>query len=305
MIFEDGTAGRDIVEWTVAHQDLIQSTLAQHGALLFRGFNVEKREDFSALVNTLCKTVDYVYRSTPRTSVGTNIYTATEYPKAYTIPVHCENAYQAKWPMKLFFYCERPAADGGETPLGDMRATTANIRPDVKQLFRDKGILYVRNYGQGIDLDWKEVFQTDSKDQVESYCRKNDIAFEWMPGGGLRTKQVRPAIACHPVSGEEFWFNQAHLFHVSSHEAEMREAMNALFKEEDLPRNAYFGDGSPIAEDMLQHIRDAYQDSTYIFSWEKNDVLMVDNMMVAHGRKPFSGDRTVLVMMGDVHDSLA
>jgi len=305
MIFEVGSTGCDIVEWAAVHQDLIQSTLAEHGALLFRGFKVEKREDFSALVDTLCKTVDYVYRSTPRTSVGTNIYTATEYPKAYTIPLHCENAYQAKWPMKLFFYCERPAADGGETPLGDMRATTANIRPDVKQLFRDKGVLYVRNYGQGIDLDWKEVFQTDLKDEVESYCRKNEIAFEWKPGGGLRTKQVRPAIARHPVSGEEFWFNQAHLFHVSSHEAEMREAMSALFKEEDLPRNAYFGDGSPIAEDMLQHIRDAYQDNTFTFAWEKNDVLMVDNMKVAHGRKPFSGDRTVLVMMGDVHDSLA
>jgi alpha-ketoglutarate-dependent taurine dioxygenase len=305
MIFQAATAGRDVMEWAVANQDLIQSMLAQHGALLFRGFNVEKREDFSNLVNTLCETVDYVYRSTPRTSVGTNIYTATEYPKAYTIPVHCENAYQAKWPMKLFFFCERPAADGGETPLADIRAATSYIHPDVKQLFRDKGILYVRNYGQGIDLDWKEVFQVDSEDQVESYCRKNDISFEWKPGGGLRTKQVRPAIARHPVSGEEFWFNQAHLFHVSSHEAEMREAMSALFNEEDLPRNAYFGDGSPIAEDMLQHIRDAYQNSTFTFAWEKSDVLMVDNMRVAHGRKPFSGDRTVLVMMGDAHDSLA
>lgn len=120
-------------------------------------------------------------------------------------------------------------------------------------------------------------------------------------GGGLRTRQIRPAMACHPVSGEELWFNQAHLFHVSSHEPEMREAMLALFPEEDLPRNSYFGDGSPIEEDVLEHIRAAYRDSTFTFGWQKNDVLMVDNMRIAHGRKPFSGDRKVLVMMGDVH----
>jgi alpha-ketoglutarate-dependent taurine dioxygenase len=301
MIFESTDAGQGIVAWAVANQALLDAALATHGAVLLRNFNVAGSEDFSSLVNKLCNTVEYVFRSTPRTSVGTNIYTATEYPKEYTIPVHCENSYQAKWPMKLFFLCQQPAASGGETPLANISLATEKISAEVKDLFRGKDILYVRNYGQGIDLDWKEVFQTESKDEVESYCLAHDIGFEWKAGGGLRTRQIRPAMACHPVSGEELWFNQAHLFHVSSHEPEMREAMLALFPEEDLPRNSYFGDGSPIEEEVLEHIRAAYRDSTFTFGWQKNDVLMVDNMRIAHGRKPFSGDRKVLVMMGDVH----
>lgn len=302
LVFEAAAAGCGIVAWAAAHQELIASAVAEHGAVLLRNFKVAQTDDFAALVNTLCKTVQYEFRSTPRTSVGTNMYTATEYPKEYTIPVHCENAYQAQWPMRLFFLCEQPAASGGETPLANIRAATEKISAEVKDLFRSKDILYVRNYGQGIDLDWAEVFQTESKAEVESYCREHDIAFEWKGGGGLRTRQIRPAMVRHPVSGEELWFNQAHLFHVSSHEPEMREAMSQLFREEDLPRNAYFGDGSPIGEDVLEHVRSAYRDSTFIFPWQKNDVLMVDNMRIAHGRKPFSGARKVLVMMGDVHD---
>ena len=131
MIFESTDAGQGIVAWAVANQALLDAALATHGAVLLRNFNVAGSEDFSSLVNKLCNTVEYVFRSTPRTSVGTNIYTATEYPKEYTIPVHCENSYQAKWPMKLFFLCQQPAASGGETPLANISLATEKISAEV------------------------------------------------------------------------------------------------------------------------------------------------------------------------------
>jgi len=33
--------------------------------------------------------------------------------------------------------------------------------------------------------------------------------------------------------------------------------------------------------------------------WRTGDVLLVDNVLLAHGRRPFTGDRRVLVAMSD------
>jgi alpha-ketoglutarate-dependent taurine dioxygenase len=120
----------------------------------------------------------------------------------------------------------------------------------------------------------------------------------------LRTTQVCQAVASHPVTGEAVWFNQAHLFHVSSLRGEIRDSLLAASADEP-PRNAYYGDGSVIADNDLDQIRAAYDDATVVFSWEKGDVLLVDNMLVAHGRKPFRGERRIVVGMGQPFGSEA
>jgi alpha-ketoglutarate-dependent taurine dioxygenase len=289
----------DLTAWAQGNREALQALLLQHKAILFRDFRFDDEDKVAEFVNAVTLPVEYLYRSTPRTSVGKNIYTATEYPKAYAIPVHCENAYQRTWPMKLFFYCKQPAQRGGETPLADISAVTRQLRVDVKETFVRKQISYVRNLGSSIDLSWQTVFQTESKAEVEKYCRENDIGFLWKKDGTLRTSQTCPAMATHPSSGELLWFNQAHLFHISSLDESTREAMLDIFAVEDLPRNSYYGDGSTISDEHLDHIRATFDSCTMSFKWQRNDLLMVDNMQVAHGRTPFVGDRTVLVMMGE------
>ena len=69
------------------------------------------------------------------------------------------------------------------------------------------------------------------------------------------------------------------------------------FREEDLPRNAYHGDGSPLEASMLDEIRRVYRAEAISFKWEDGDILMLDNMLAAHGRAPFAGSRRVLVGM--------
>jgi alpha-ketoglutarate-dependent taurine dioxygenase len=163
-----------------------------------------------------------------------------------------------------------------------------------------KGVMYQRNYGLGIDLSWQEAFQTTDPAQVESYCRRSSIAWEWLDGRRrLRTRQVRPAVAQHPSSGELVWFNQAHLFHTSALDVPAREALHAEYSEEELPRQAFLGDGAPIPSEFLDDIRRAYRESLRIFAWLRGDILLLDNMLIAHGRKAFTGDRRVFVAMAE------
>jgi hypothetical protein len=100
------------------------------------------------------------------------------------------------------------------------------------------------------------------------------------------------------------WFNQAHLFHPSALGEEMAAMMLALFGPDRLPRDARFGDGGPIDTRMLEIVRDAFRSESVSFQWQSGDVLLVDNMQVAHGRAPFTGKRRVLVAMSNSYSSL-
>jgi alpha-ketoglutarate-dependent taurine dioxygenase len=171
---------------------------------------------------------------------------------------------------------------------------------DIVEKFESRKLQYVRNYGN-IDLPWSEVFQTDDKQQVEAFCARNDIAYEWTKDDGLRTRQTTPATAIHPVTHEKVWFNQAHLFHVSGLAEEVARDMLSLYSEEELPRNVYFGDGSPIDIEDLDRIRATYDALKFHFDWQKDDILLLDNMLYTHGRQPFSGERKILVGMAGTH----
>ena len=119
--------------------------------------------------------------------------------------------------------------------------------------------------------------------------------------GELRTRQTCQAVAVHPVTGDNVWFNQAHLFHISNLQAEVRESLLDIVDEEDLPRNVYYGDGSAIEDEVLAQIRAVLDECAISFPWQEGDVLMLDNMLSAHARSPFEGPRKVIVAMAEGH----
>jgi alpha-ketoglutarate-dependent taurine dioxygenase len=300
LVISPAIDGVNLVAWSEKHQDFIETHLLKYGGILFRNFQVYGVEEFQHFLKATSKEalLDYTYRSTPRTQVAEKIYTSTEYPANQSIPLHNENSYSTIWPMKIWFFCIKSAEQGGETPIADSRKVFDRINPAIKERFVQKQVMYVRNYGE-LDLSWQEVFQTTNKLEVESYCRKLGIEFEWKGINNLRTRQVCQAVAQHPKTGEMVWFNQAHLFHISSLKAEVRESLLSLLKEDELPRNAYYGDGSPLETSVLDEIREIYREEAINFPWQERDILMLDNMLTAHGRLPFVGKRKVVVGMAE------
>lgn len=284
-------------DWVSANRDGLERQVTASKAILFRGFR--SKNGFESIADSFFdRRLNYTYRSTPRTDLGQNLYTVTEYPKQLSIPQHCENAYQRDWPMKLLFHCVEPASRGGRTTLAEMTKVTAMIPAAIKDEFERKKVRYVRNYRAGVDLPWEEVFGTSSKGEVERFCVENDLEYQWTEGG-LKTMQVCQAFASHPITGEKIWFNQAHLFHLSALDPASQKMMLAFFGEGGLPRNSYFGDGSAIGGDVLDQIRAAFDHNKLLFEWRKGDVLLIDNMQVSHGRDPFEGNRRVLVCMAE------
>ena len=300
LLIQPTVGGLDLVIWAKNNLEFIESHLLKHGAILFRNFNMSGANRFEQFVHTVSgELIEYRERSSPRSQVKGNIYTSTEHPADQHIFLHNENSYANTWPLRIFFFCVTPAQQGGETPVADCRKIFQQIDPKIRECFMQKQVMYVRNFGDGLGLNWQTVFQTTDKSEVEAYCRNAGYEFEWKAGNGLRTRRVAPAIVKHPRTEEMIWFNHATFFHVATLDPTTREALLAQFEEEDLPNNTYYGDGSAIEPETLGQLRQAYEQETVVFPWQKGDIMMLDNMITAHGRASFMGERQILTGMAD------
>jgi alpha-ketoglutarate-dependent taurine dioxygenase len=300
-IAEDSTAV-DLPEWARSQKECVSDVLLKHGAVLLRGFQTCTPSDLLRVAGALfSEVVQYQERAAPRRQLTEGIYTSTEYPADQVIPLHHEMSYSHNWPLKLLFYCVEPAARGGCTPIADDRKVMRLLDHSIKRRFEEKAVMYTRNYGEGVDLGWQEAFQTEDRAAVEDYCRKAGILWEWRSGDRLRTRQVRPATVKHPRSGELVWFNHAHVFHSSNLPPNVREELFEYFKEDELPRNSFYGDGSVIEPAIVEEIRGVYNDAAVRFNWVLGDLLLLDNVLVSHGRDRYSGSRTVWVSLGDLY----
>lgn len=300
LLVEPAVPGVDLAEWARDRHDWIEETLLKDGGILFRGFGIQSPERFEAVISAIAgHLLEYKERSSPRSQVAGNIYTSTDYPPDQSIFLHNENSYQHAWPLKIFFYCHIAAETGGETPIADVRKVLAAIPDEVRRRFEERGIAYVRNYRRGMGLPWQEVFQTEDPAEVDRYCAGAGLEPEWLEGGDLRTRSRRPAITRHPKTGELLWFNHATFFHITTLPEPIRNALLERFGEGALPNNTYYGDGSPIEPEVMETLRAAYHAATVSFPWQQGDVLLLDNMMVAHARSPFTGQRKVLVGMAE------
>lgn len=294
-------AGQTLEAHLPAVQQLVQEHLEVAGGMLFSGFAGIDVAGFQGFAGAFGHPLlSYEFGSTPRSKVGAGgVYTSTEFPAHRAIPLHNEQAYTNEWPMRIWFYCAQAAEQGGETPIADSREVYRRIDPAIRQRFAEKKLLYVRNYGNGLDLPWQQVFNTEERQAVERYCHDKGIQFEWLDGDELRTRQRCQGVAQHPRTADWVWFNQAHLFHLSSLDAETQEILIDSVGVEGLPRNVYYGDGTPIEASLLDEVRGVLDECAISFPWQSGDILMLDNMLTAHARAPFKGPRKVVVAMAE------
>ncbi len=274
----------------------LDDMLSTHRALLLRGFTVPEEALEKVTGRLLQRRLAYVHGNSPRTKVGDNIYTSTEFPPEYDISMHNELSYAHTWPSRLVFSCAVPAATGGATPIVHGGLWLAEVGDTVREAFA-AGVCYRQHLhgGAGLGKSWQDTFETTDHDQVEEFLAGSDASWEWTRAGGLRVSQVRPATIAHPVTGEEVWFNQVDQWHVATlGEDTMRELMSIL-PEEDLPQSITFADGGPIPAEYALRVRKTGLDLAVDVRWQRSDVLLIDNVAVAHGRRAYTGARRILV----------
>ena len=304
LVVSPNVSDLDIAAWARDNREFINQKLSRHGAILFRDCQVDTVAKFEELAQAVCSHLFGEYGDLPREGVNGNIYGSTPYPADQTILFHNESSHTDRWPMKIWFHCVTAAKQGGETPIVDCRKVYQSLDPELRQIFAERKLRYVRNYTDGLDVSWQEFFRTSDKAKVETFCRNAGIEFEWKENG-LRTYKVCQAVATHPHTGEMVFFNQLQLHHISCLEASVRESVTALFEAKDLPRNVYYGDGTPIPDEVVAEVLKTYRKVECSFPWREGDVLLLDNMLTAHSRNPYQGPRKIVVALGEIVNSNA
>ncbi|MBX3328845.1 MAG: amino acid adenylation domain-containing protein [Nitrospira sp.] len=300
LVLQPAVDDVDLAAWAQDNRPKVEQDLFAHGAILFRGFALKGPEDFEQVAQALCPALFGEYGDLPREKAGRHLYGSTPYPADKTILFHNESSHLHRWPLKQSFFCVQAAQEGGETPIVDCRKMCERLRPELRRKFEKEALMYVRNFTPGFDVSWQDFFHTEDKAVVEETCRQHGVECDWTPDGGLRTRQICPAIVKHPKTGDLVFFNQIQLHHISYLEPAVRNSLVDVLGIDRVPRNVYFGDGSPIDDETAAEIGELYERTSVRFPWKNGDLLMLDNMLVAHARSPFAGPRKIVVAMGEM-----
>jgi len=298
-----GITINEFVEYYNQNDAAIENNLRNVGAIKFKNVRIGSADDFQSIVDNISsKFLSYIDGNSPRTKLSGNVYTSTEYDKSQRITMHNELSYSAKWPNKLFFSCIEPATHGGETLLADSRLILDAIPRRIVDLVLERGVMYIRNLhsGMGMGPSWQDTFETEDKVQLEKYLKNYSIDFEWLSNGNLRLRHKSKGIIQHRLTHEMVWFNQIDQFHPIQLGEEIYSMMKGMYdSEEEFPMHVKFGDGSRVGEDMISEILNCIERVTVAPKWSENELLIVDNELVSHGRNPFEGTRRVLVAMSE------
>jgi alpha-ketoglutarate-dependent taurine dioxygenase len=303
LVITPAMAGVDLAAWATANREQLDAYFDRYGAILFRGFELDGTAGFESVASAIASDLFAEYGDLPTEDASARVYHSTPYPPDKMILFHNESSHLSSWPLRQFFYCVKPSEEQGETPLLDCREVYEKLDPEIVAEFERRDLMYVRNFSEGIDVPWQDFFKTDDRAEVERICAAAGMSCEWTELG-LRVRQLAKGVRRHPRTGAPIFFNQVQLHHVRCLDEETRTALRQLFADEDLPRNVYYGDGTPIPDEVIDRIGEVYEELCVETAWEQGDLIALDNMLVAHARRPFAGTRKIIVAMGDmVHDT--
>jgi alpha-ketoglutarate-dependent taurine dioxygenase len=290
----------DAAGWASQHRDGLRSVVAQHGAVLVRGLALRDAAQVAAVFQRLGNGLMPEREAfAPRQMYYEGVYSSTKWPANQPMCMHHELSYTLEVPSLMMFACLTPPASGGVTGVADSTAVMNALPQDLVQRFAQEGWMLVRNYNDEIGASWADAFGTDNRSAVEAYCQANAIELEWQPDGGLRTRQRRYAVVGHPVTGQACWFNQIAFLNEWTMDPDVHEYLVEMYGAEGLPFTTAFGSGAPVGEEIVELLNRVYDANTLREPWQAGDLMLVDNVRMAHSREPYEGDRQVLVGMSE------
>jgi hypothetical protein len=286
-----------------AARAFLDEHLLTSGAVVLRGLPISSAAEFSRFVQTLGWRTHHLGsllqamqgRSMCSKQVDSNVRTASDEPPIYTIEPHSE-FHTAGFPHKIMLFCCSPAENGGEWPVGNIRAIEAQLPAEVKEKLAKHGVRYYVHYPSEENAHYNH-WQGNlgpTKPEVEDYLTRLEYEFEWAADDSITYWKTLPAYQPHPQTGEMLWFNQIHAHHWTFYEshpafddAAWNESRRAAF-----PVDVAYGDGSPIDTATINAIREVVWQNTVAVAMQPGDLLVCDNYQAMHGRMSF-GDNDV------------
>lgn len=306
------------IAWARENLEAIEALLTLHGGLVFRGFAVRGAEDFSRFVRLFDSfATGYVGGANVRRELAEEVYEASQYAAPLKLPLHQEMAYAQDYPGRAVFFCRKPAERGGETIICDMRQLTRDLPEPLREKLEAGGVSNVRNFtaprtdgGEERATEhpdqksWKTGFFTDDRREVEEICGERGMKPVWHEDGSLTVTVEFDAFTPHPVTGERIYRSNIHLDLYSDRELaklprEVREPIQEMFGNQVIKSGIYLGDGTELSDEEIDIFTSLFDRHEVSWLWQPGDIMLLDNLLTAHGRNPYEGTRDVQVGLLD------
>ena len=288
-------------KWIADSRQELLDLAGEHGTILFRGFALRTADDFDRFVAAF-DLPNFPYEQSLSNAVRVNrtarVFTANEAPPDVTIHFHHEMAQTPIYPSRLFFFCEQPATTGGATPIcrsDVLWERLAASRPQFAHDCESKGLKYSNvmptenDPKSGMGRNWQGTLRASTREEAEQRLKRLNYSWEWLPDGSLRaTTPVLPAVR-ELSGGRKSFFNQL-----------IAAAMGWKDARNDPSKSITFGDGSPLDRDAVMLATRLGEELSFDVPWQTGDVALLDNYVVMHGRRTFTGTRKVLASLAGI-----
>ena len=284
--------------WVAEHRELLVSDASTYGTVMFRGFPLRTAEDFDRFVAAFGLT-NFAYEDSLSNAVRINktprVFTANEAPPDVTIFFHHEMAQTPIYPSRLFFFCEQPAAQGGATPLCRSDVLWERLQAKCPQFAKDcetKGLRYsnvmpaANDPASGMGRSWQSTLRATTPAEAEARLRGLGYSWTWQDDGCLRATTPVLKAVYDLGDGRKSFFNQ-----LIAAFCGWKDSRN------DPSKAITFGDGAPLDRDAVMTAVALAEELAFDVPWQQGDVALVDNYVVMHGRRTFSGTRKVLASL--------
>ena len=270
--------------------------LRSKGFVLLRGLKLDLA-GFEAFTARFCDRFHAVGTRQPITS-GEGDTFSSEVPKSnFSLFAHSEGTYRPFPPPPdvCFFNCVKtPDSNGGETMLVDGIEFLERIPPGLRERFDRGGIIYQACWDTA---RWQTEFAVSGTDELRSLMAEHpEIKLRFIENA-IEVRCKVPAIR-QSLGGAPAFANGL-LAHLPEIDHQRWNGLNAYSR----PTNrVFFGDGEEISPGITNQLIDIQDDIAMNHQWAENDLLVLDNARVMHGRRlsETAGERVIRSRFGRI-----
>ena len=202
------------------------------------------------------------------------------------------------YPRYILFFCEVAAESGGATPLcrsDVLFERLAKRCPEFAAKCEQTGLKYtnvmpgVDDPNSGMGRSWQSTLGVKTKREAEARLGELGYSFEWLEEDCLKATTPQLPAVMEVAPGQKTFFNQ------------LIAAYCGWKDERNDPSDAIrHGDGTKLDADAVRVAIELCEELTYDHQWQPGDIVLLDNTVAMHARRPFVGKRKVVASLAEM-----